>query len=153
MTNRYFAIDIRDALITLLQNSFNTTITTINSERTHTTPPALSIGYDWGQNQYQLLRVEVKDSEVQYNEAALNLNLQHLPEVYNVNVAGFIKSNDSNMRNWVEDWIEAIIRTLHNYSSPEISWCAYTGSNRTELYNERNETAKIIEVNFEVRVK
>lgn len=156
MTNRFFAIDIRDKIISLLTDGttgLNARIDTINTERTHTTPHALTIGYEWGQNQYQLIRVEVLKSEILYNEASLDLGLTSLPEAFSVNVAGFIKSNDKAIINWVEDWIEAAVRCLHGYNDNDITWIAYTGSSRTDLYNDRAETAKLIDINFECRVK
>ena len=156
MTNRFFAIDVRDKIITLLQDNvlgFNVIIGTINTERTHTTPTAKSISYEWGQNQTQLIRVDVIESEVLYNEACLDLSLTKLPENFKVAVSGFLKSNDTSLKNWVEDWIEAIIRVLHNYNNYDITWIAYTDTKRTDLYNEKNETAKMFDVNFEVRIK
>jgi hypothetical protein len=156
MTGRFLGLDVRDKIITMLNDvttGFNVLIGTINTERTHTAPLAEHIGYDWGQNDSYLIRVEMGKSEIQYSEAPLNLQLTNLPEVFPVIVTGFLRTNDTSLQNWTEDWIEAIIRCLHNYNDNNISWIAYTGADRVDLYGENDETAKMVPVEFEVRIK
>jgi len=157
MTDRYFAQDIRNDVITRLQNAtngFNYYIAIINTERTHITPLAASITYKWGQNQFPFLLVEIESSEVLYDDPAtpISLHLQNLPEVYELKVTGFLKYNDDNIWNWIEDWKEAVIRSLHNYNTSEISWIALTGTENIDLYNNENQNLKIFTVNFEARI-
>lgn len=161
MTNRYLAQDCRDMVITLLQDSssgFNNMINTINTERTHATPTitdtSKGITYKWGQNQFPFILVDIENSEVQYDSinTPLNMNYVLLPEVYTLNVMGFLKYTNDNVYNYAEDWIEAIIRVLHNYNDGNISWIAYTNTERADIYKNENETLKSFLVQFEIRI-
>jgi hypothetical protein len=155
MMSKYYAQDCRNTIISILEDStsgFDTKIATINTTRTHTAPSAKSIGYTWGSNQYPFLMVDVDNSEVDYDEADISLNLENLPEVHTILVMGFLKYTNDQLQNWVEDWIEAVIKTLHNYNDSNISWVAYTNTDRAELYKSENETIKSFVVVFEVRV-
>jgi len=157
MQNRHLAQDVRDAMITQLQNAttgFNAYISTINTERTHTTPTATQITYKWGQNQFPFLLVDIQGSEAIYDDPAtpMTLNYTTLPEVYTVLVVGFLKAFTDDIYNYVEDWIEAIIRSLHNYNDTNISWIAYTKTERMDVNDQENQTMKIFSVEFEARV-
>jgi hypothetical protein len=157
MTNRYLAQDVRNQIITILDDSssgFNAMISTINTERTHTAPTANDITYKWGMNQFPFLLVDVDESEVIYDDEAtpISLNYTILPEVYTVFIMGFLRYSDDNIYNWCEDWIEAIIRVCHNYNDSNISWLAYTRTERTEINKNENETLKTFLVEFEARV-
>jgi len=161
MTDRYTGIDIRDLFITLLQDSssgFNAYVNKINSERTHSSPTITNttsgITYKWGMNQFPFLLVDLGDSEPDYdsNNTPLDLNYTTLPEVYDVGVMGFLKYANDELYNYTEDWIEAVIRVLHNYNDSNISWIAYTKTERAELYKNENETLKSFLINFEVRI-
>ena len=152
---RFYAQDCRNSVITLLQDSssgFNVMIGTVNTERTHTAPTATGIVYNWGRNQFPFLLVDVRTSEVNYESAGITLELSNLPEVHNITVYGYLKAADDNINNWVEDWIEAIIRVLHDYCDSNITWIAYTSTDRDEIYKNENEVIKVFGVNFEVRI-
>jgi len=142
MTNRFLGYDIRQKVNTLLTTSFNTTIGTINTERGHTSPVANSITYKWGQNQFPFVFIDLNNSEVDYTNSPLSLNYTSLPEVYTLSVVGFIKAGDDRLTDWVEDWIEGFIRVLHNYNDTDISWIALTGTDRTDIYKNNNETSR-----------
>lgn len=157
MTGRYLAQDIRDYVITMLEDSssgFDAMIGTINTERTHTTPVSNSITYSWGRNQLPLLIVDVDDSEAQYDDDATPLNLQYtlLPELYTLLIAGYMKYANDNVYNYVEDWIEATIRVLHNYNDTNISWITYQKTERADVYKNENEILKSFLVEFEIRI-
>jgi hypothetical protein len=161
MTNRYLAQDCRDLAITLLQSvssGFNVKIGIINTERTHTTPTITDttkgITYKWGQNQFPFILVDIDNSEADYDSpnTPLSLNYTLLPEVYTLNVMGFLKYTNDNIYNYAEDWIEAIIRVLHNYNDTNVSWIAYTNTERADIYKSENETLKSFLIQFEVRV-
>lgn len=156
MTGRYTAIDIRDTIITLLQGAtgFNYYIGVINTERTHVTPTASVITYKWGQNQFPFILVDIQGSEIQYgeNSTPMSLDYKTLPEVFTVLIVGFLKYSDDRISDWSEDWIEAIIRSLHNYNSASISWIALTKTERVDLYEKENQTFKVFNCEFEVRI-
>lgn len=157
MDNRFLAQDCRDKVIELLNDNttgFNALIGTINSERSHNTPTSNSVVYHWGRNQFPFLMVDIDDSEVLYDDDTTPMSLKYeiLPEVYTVYVMGFLKYANDEIYNYAEDWIEAIIRVLHNYNSSDISWIAYTNTERAEIYKNENETMKSFLVSFEVRV-
>ncbi len=157
MTNRYLAQDCRDQVITLLKNNttgFNSLISTINTERTHSTPSATDITYKWGQNQFPFLLVDIDTSEIIYDDVATPMSLKYeiLPETYTLLVMGWLKYANDNVYNYAEDWIEAVIRVLHNYNDENISWIAYTKTERAEIYKNENETLKSFLVEFEIRI-
>ena len=157
MTGRYLAQDVRDFIVTRLKDGtygFNKYISTINTERSHTTPDALDITYKWGQNQFPFLLVDLQGSEAIYDDPAtpMTLNYTTLPEVFTVLVVGFIKAYTDDIYNYVEDWIEAIIRSLHNYNDTNISWIAYTKTERMDVNDQENQTMKIFSVEFEIRI-
>lgn len=156
MTGRFFARDMRDAVIDTLGGSssgFNTMLSTIDGERGDTTPTARDITYKWGQNQFQFLMVDVEEEEVEYDDAPISLELVNLPTIYKVFVKGAIKSNDTSIEDWIENWIEALQRVLHNYNAENVSWIAYIGSERSELYTKENSFIKTFAVEFEARTK
>ena len=151
----YTAQDVRDLSITLLQNAssgFNNMIGTINTERTHTTPTATSITYKWGQNQFPFILVDVDDSEVQTDEITLPSVYSNLPVVHKLHVIGTLKYANDNVQNYAEDWIEAIIRVLHNYNDSNVSWIFWTNTERAEIYSKTNERLKTFLVSFEVKI-
>lgn len=157
MDDRFLAQDCRDLAITLLEDSssgFNSMIGTINTERTHATPTANSITYKWGQNQFPFLLVDIDASEVQYGDVAtpISLNYKILPEVYTLLVMGWLKYANDDVYNYAEDWIEAIIRVLHNHNDSDVSWIAYTHTERADIYKNESETLKSFLVEFEIRV-
>jgi len=157
MTDRFTGYDVREAILTKLKDAttgFNALIGTINTERTHAAPTALKIESTWGQNQFPFLLVEMQNSEVLYNDPAMPMTMlyQHVPETYNCNIVGFLKAFDDRVVDWVEDWIEAVIRVLHGYNSADISWILVTGTDRTDIYTEEHGTMKIFTVNLEIRI-
>lgn len=157
MENRLLAQDARDKVIELLTDSttgFNALIGTINSERSHNSPSASSIVYNWGRNQFPFLLVDIDTSEVIYDDDTTPLSLKYeiLPEVYTLYVMGFLKYTNDDIYNYAEDWIEAIIRVLHNYNSSGVTWIAYTNTERADIYKNENETLKSFIVSFEFRV-
>jgi hypothetical protein len=152
MVGRYLAQDVRDFVVSKLDSEFNTMIGTINTERTHTTPTAKSIAYHWGRNQFPFLMVDIEASEGVTDAYTIDMSYVNLPEVYTLLVAGFLKYANDNVYNYVEDWIEAVIRVLHNYNDGNISWIAYTQTERGEIYKNENETLKSFVVELEIRV-
>ena len=76
----------------------------------------------------------------------------NLPEVYTLLIVGFLKYANDDIYNYCEDWIEAIIRVLHNYNDSNISWIMYTKTERAEIYDERNNRLKSFVVEFEIRI-
>ena len=155
MNNRYLGQDIRDQVITLLgdtSSGFNNYISTINTERTHSAPSANAITYKWGQNQYPFILVDLGDSEVLYEESSLDMSYVNLPEIYEVMVICFIKVMNDNIYNWIEDWIEAVIRVLHNYNDTNISYITYEKTERAEVYDKMNTTLKVANIIFTVRI-
>ena len=161
MVNRYLGQDCRDLVITLLQDSssgFNAMIGTINTERTHNTPTIANttnnITYKWGQNQYPFLLIDLEDGEPIYDDVAtpISMNYTILPEVYTILIMGFLKYANDNIYNYCEDWIEAIIRVLHNYNDSNVSWIAYTKTERAEIYDNQKQRLKTFVVEFEVRI-
>jgi len=157
MTDRYLGQDARNAVVTRLTdatNGFNAYITTINTERTHAAPQAKKIDYKWGQHQNPYIVVELLKGEALYNDPATPMSMEYvnMPEVYTVMVTGILKYTDDNLKNWAEDWIEAIIRSLHNYNDANISWIAYNESDREEMYKDNNFSGIMIGVLFEIRI-
>jgi len=157
MVNRFTGLDIRNKIVTLLTDvstGFNVMVGTINTERTHVAPTALKIETTWGQNQYPFLLVEMQNSTVLFDDAAAPMTMQykHMPETYNLTVAGFLKAFDDRVTDWVEDWIEAVIRVVHGYNSSDISWILCTGTERTDIYTEEHGDMKVFSVNFEIRI-
>lgn len=154
MTGRNTGIDIRDKVIDLLQDSssgFDNMISTINSERSHTAPSAKSITYQWGMNQYPYLMVDIDGSEGVTDEYILDMSYVNLPEIYTILVMGVMKYANDNIYNWCEDWIEAVIRVLHNYNSDDISWIIYVKTERAEIYDKQNQRLKSFVIEFEAR--
>lgn len=157
MDNRYLAQDCRDLVISLLSDTttgFNAMIGTINSERSHNTPSANSVVYDWGRNQYPFLLIDIDDSEALYDDDTTPLSLIYkiLPETYTLNVMGFLKYADDEIYNYAEDWIEAAIRVLHRHSDTNVTWIMYTKTERADIYKNENETLKSFLIEFEIRV-
>jgi hypothetical protein len=157
MTDRYLGQDARNAVVTRLQHAtlgFNALITTINTERTHTAPQAAKIDYKWGQHQNPYIVVDLLKGEALYNDPATPMSMQYanMPEVYSILVSGRLKYTDDNLKNWAEDWIEAIIRSLHNYNDSEISWIAYVESDREDMYKDNNFSGVMVGVLFECRI-
>jgi hypothetical protein len=151
----YTAQDVRDLVVTLLQDSssgFDIQIATINTARSHTAPITNSITYKWGQNQYPFIFVDVDSSEVQTEDLTLPSTLSNLPVVHTVNVMGTLKYANDNVQDWAEDWIEAILKVLHNYNDSNVNWIFWTNTERAELYSKMNERLKTFLVSFEVRV-
>ena len=129
-------------------------IGTINTERTHTTPTILNdrIAYHWGRNQFPYIVIDVDNSEVQTDNLPLNSGYDHLPIVHTLLVMGFLKYPNDKIHNYAEDWIEAIIRVLHNYNGGYVSWIFHTNVERADLYKNENETMKSFLVSFEVKI-
>lgn len=155
MTGRFFARDVKEAIIGVLGGSssgFNTMLSTIDTERSDTTPTATSIIDHWGRNQYPFLMVDIDGAEVNYEDADISLNIANLPMDYTVLIGGYLKYADDNIHNWCENWIEAIERVLHNYNTANISWVTLKGEERAELYKDNNEIIKTFVVEFEARV-
>jgi hypothetical protein len=155
MTDRFTAIDVRDLAITLLEDSssgFNNMIATINTERTHTTPLTTQVTYKWGQNQFPFIFVDIDSSEGLSEDYTLDMSYTNLPEVYTLNVMGTLKYAHDDVQNYAEDWIEAVIRVLHNYTCNGVTYIMYTNTERAEIYSKMNERLKTFLVSFEARV-
>jgi len=152
MTNRYLGRDVRDQIVTLLTNSFVTTLATIDSERTSTTPAPIYIGYGWTDNQFPALFVDLGNSSIQQENSDLTNDYTQTVELYTVEVTCVITDAIDLLYNYIENYIEGIIRVLHNYHDTNITWVSAVETKREDLYLRENQTMKIGTVAFEVRV-
>jgi hypothetical protein len=160
--SRYHGQDVRDKVIELLNNGWTNRygevipgltgmLSVIDTERTQTTPSPKKIGYDWLENQRPYVLVDLEDSELIQDEE-LTDNLDLTPEIWTCNLLTKIKSNNVNLHNYIENYIEAISRILNGYNGEFITWILITGTNRSELYQDVNQSAKMGQVTCQIRV-
>jgi hypothetical protein len=147
---RYYSRDVLTFLVTYLTTNLNSTIQAINTTRTDTTPDVISFIYANSQNQFPECFVSIDDSEVEVIE--LGKSFDGSNETYNCSVIIGIKSNDTNLNLWVENYIEAIFKTLHGYSDNNISWIACKSSIRDEINIKEMQTFKVCGWKIEVRI-
>lgn len=158
---RLYGRDVRDTIVNLLNSggtkgdgtsidSFNTTIGTINTERSESTPTAKKITHKWGYNQFQWVFVDVGDSEVPND--LMDDEFSQAAEFFEVVITGYLKSSNEEIYNYAENWIEAFIRILHGYYDADITHILVTGTIRDTLYQPQKETMKMGGVTLVVRI-
>lgn len=151
MTGRYLARDIRDAIVTKLTSELSSMITTINSERSDTTPAPSFVNYLWDMQQVCAVFVDIGDSETILEEI-LNDNYTILPELFQLDVSTRLIENSDNIYNYVENYIEAFIRILHSYSDGNITWIRLLSTERNDIYENKNTVSLEAKAIFEVRI-
>ena len=156
--SRYYAQDIRDYIIDILENgsseldSLEEMIAIIDGERAQDTPSPLYIGYGWGRNQYPAVHVEVEGSETEVDESEIRMTYDRTVEIYTVFVMVLIRDNTDNLYNYVENYCEAFSRIFHGDNNENITWIAKTSEEKSEVYTRQNQTFKSALVEFEVRI-
>jgi hypothetical protein len=164
MTKRFYGQDIRDKIIYILENGYtnkrgvavpklSTMLATIDTERSQSTPTVAKITYDWGENQRPLVLVDLEDDEMIQDELLLD-DIDNVPDIYACNLHIAIKSNNtSSIHNYVETYIESLKRIMQGYQDSNITWILITGTERSDLYMEKNQTLKFAVVTVEIRIK
>jgi len=155
MLNRYISRDIRDKILTLLNDTstgLNVILNTIDIERTETTPKINLITYKWGFNQIPLIIVDMEKSDTQIKESELTNSYDLLTEIYKCNIIIMSKSNTELLINHIENYIDGIIRILHGYNDSKITWIALTDIEQSDLYQKENQMMKEAVMSFEIRI-
>lgn len=152
MANRFLGRDVRDAVVTLLSNGLTSMLTTIDTERSVTTPAPIYIGYGWTDNQFPAVFVDLGNSTISQEESPLLETYSALKETFIIEVTCVITDAIDLLYNYIENYIEAIIRVVHGYDSADITWISAVETRREDLYLRENQTMKIGTVVFEVRI-
>ena len=164
VTNRFFARDVRDKVVHVLNNggtdgdstvhgSISAILTTIDSERSTSTPTIKTIDYKFKGQQFPYMMVDVGGSELLPEDNLATFDVTQCPEIFEVMVWVFSKGNTTTHTDFVENYIEGIIRCLNGWTDSDITWVLATETNREDVYQDNNETGKMAAVKFEVRIK
>lgn len=159
---RYLARDIQDRIVTLLNSggidgegniipSFVTALGEVDTKRSETTPAPRVITAKWHQNQDPFIFVDNDESEI-INDEELNGDYEIITEIYNFKCMAVVKSTYNEVQDFVDNYIEALIRVLHNYCDANIAWIRAVGTDKVDLYSDKNQTKKSGMVEFEVRI-
>lgn len=167
MINRYLSRDIRDKIIDLLKNggvdgqgntvpSLSVALGDVDAKRGDTTPvpQTRNIVYSWGKNQKTpLIFVDMEESETEMSESEIGAGYEQALEVYKVAITATLQTaNESDLQNYIENYLEAIIEVLHNYCDDNITWILLTETERSPLYSDENQTMKMATCGFEIRI-
>lgn len=145
----WFARDVRDSVIAKLSSSFSTMLTTIDSERSTTTPKPVRIAYDESLKQLPEIIVLLGDSDITQNRG----NYKAVQESFNLRVTCFVSGNSiAESENNAENYIEASIRLLQGYSNETAQDKNYflqcTRVLRDPAYTENGQHRKDVAIEF-----
>lgn len=144
----YFSRDILNTISTLLSTNFNTNLAVINTTRTDTTPNVLGFYYDYSRNQFPEGFIIIDSSTISVEE--MGGLAEGTTETFTVFVTIAIKSNDTKLNIWIENYIECLYKTLHGYSDSYIMWIVAKDSIRDSVNTKEMQTLKIAGYSFEV---
>lgn len=160
--SRFFAIDVRDKIIDLLENggvdsegvvrkSLTLQLVDIDTARTMTTQSPNIITYKWGDNNYPTVSVRSTESELLQDEI-LTDDLEITPEIFTIEIVSTLKSRDETLHNQVENYIQAIMEILNGYEDTNITETLVTKTDKGEIYSDKNGFKKSGLVMLEVRI-
>lgn len=148
------ATDVRKLIIDRLTDAtygVNNILTTIDTERSTSTPSAISIDPPSDEGNYPSIYVDFGDSDIEEN---LGADLVVMREVIQLQVMAILKHGDVYViRSWGENYIEAILRSLQNYVYENTSGnfaCLAIKCIRADLDTEQEQTTRGVAVVFNV---
>lgn len=148
---RFFARDVRDALKDYLEDNFNTTLSTIDTERTETTPPVISFITGKEKNQFPEMYIDVISSTIETDE--IHSDETYSTEKFEVDITVKMKYSNDSIHNYIENYIEALQRLLNNQTiDPQITYIFATSTLRVDLYDNSGQVLRVGGVKFDVRV-
>ncbi len=150
---KYYGYDIIDALIARLEDKtygINAYIKIISATRGEVCQPVKDILTGGGNKQFPECYIKLEDSIFIEKELSNNIELE--TEIYPARVTTMIKSNDPKLDKWSEIHIEALQKSLHGYSTANITMILCTGSIRMPMYDQQNNTANESGVTISIRI-
>jgi hypothetical protein len=160
--SRFFAIDIRNKIINLLNNggvdsqgnvrkSLKNQLIEIDLERSSTTPGPRKITYKWADNQFPIVLVATGKSELLQDEL-LTDDLNLTPEIFTIGLSAMIKSNSNDIHNYVENYVQAICEILNGYEDENITYILADETDKGDLYINKQQFTKSGMVIVKVRI-
>lgn len=151
----YWAKDVRNLILTRLQdatNGINALLTTIDTERSESTPQAVTITYGENVSQFPAVYIDLGDSEI---ESVRGMSYQVMPEVFALQITAEVPGSDlASAKDYAENYIEAIIRSLQNYEvltgDGENFVCLASNCVRELLGNQGGQVMRRVGVEFNV---
>jgi len=148
-----WARDIKADVITQCKdntNGLNAQITKINTERTEATPLLVYIGDGTFDGQMPSAYIDLGDSTY---ESGRGRTYTDLIEVFSLIITVFNYGGDPiGLKTYSENYLEAVIRCLHNFKKETASGDFYLVAQRCireEIDNVQGQTMKITGVEFE----
>lgn len=104
--------DVREKIVTQLQTNLATMLGTIDTERSTSTPVPLSYDPPSNEGNYPTLFVELGETAIEENQASIEV----MRDVTELRIMVMLKHGDTYiLRQWGENYIEAILRIMQNY--------------------------------------
>lgn len=147
--SKTYSLDVIKEITDLLTNNLSTTIQTINTTRTLTTPLPLSITSTYFTNQFPVVFIDIVDTSIFQEEICKDPETS--VEVFNVEITAYLKSSEPDLYKWIEVYLEAMYKVLQNYSSDKLTWLAITGTARDTVQTDERQTLKFATVKCSVR--
>lgn len=159
--SRYTGIDVRDKIIDLLENggtrktgivhqSFSDALTDIDTKRSTSTITPKMIGYSYPTD-FPYLVVDINSSDIKQDELITD-DYERLPEIFSCTIIFEINDDWDKVQNYIENYIEAVIKSLNGYCDNYISWMLVTGTDKTNTYTLNNSAVRAASVNLEIRI-
>jgi hypothetical protein len=151
----WYAKDVRNQILTRLEdvtNGINALLTTIDTERSETTPQAELITYGENQSQFPAVYIDLADSNI---ESVRGMDVTVMPEVFECQITAEIPGSDlASAKDYAENYIEAILRSLQNYEvlngDGENFVCLASSVVRELLGNQGGQVMRRVGVEFQV---
>jgi hypothetical protein len=146
--------DIELAILTRLKDNtsgVNAQVTTINTTRSQSTPSIADadINTERSERNPEII-VDYEESEITQYFSGGNDDLR---KTCSVTVTAFLTSSDkTNIKKYVSNYIEAITKSLNNYSTGDITIILATEDILADLYMEGSELTKVGGVRFQVLI-
>jgi hypothetical protein len=151
-----FPQDIEDAVLTRLKdgtNGLRALLTTINTTRSQSTPLVIN------DNITTEMSDQNPDVIVDYEESTINDyfvgadDFDSLRKSCTLTVSAYITSSKlDDLKNWISNYVEAITKCLHKYSTGNITAIFASEDIIADLYKDEVETTKVGGVRFNILI-
>jgi hypothetical protein len=127
-------------------------ISTINTERSGSTPECVSFSIEETSGQFPEMIMLLSETEYQ---SSLGMGATIMPEITDLKIIMQITSNTvRNTLNYSEDYIEALLRLLQNYrtytADGSMFYVLATGVDRDVVYTDQAQSYKAVAVQFQI---
>lgn len=150
-----FPQDIENAILTRLKDStygLRAQLTTINTTRSQNTPLVLDINISAER------RDENPEVIIDYESSNIasyfgDIDNSNLRKDCSLTVTAFLSSSDlTNIKKYMSNYNEAIIKCLHKYSTGNITSVFASEDIISDLYKDETETIKFCGVKFNIKI-